>query len=376
MAVALVGTIGAVSGPTLNTAITPAWGASENRTAGNLLVLWVACQGSATIPTLTTNGADWVAQKSVAGTTCSSVIFTKVAYGSDPAPTVAAIASGYVSAQLAEFSGVSGSTAYRNASATATTTSPMVATTAGVDYLSGSLVLAAASDYYSSAATKTLTHTVTGGATVVVETSNEGTSTRWHYDFIYGPTTTKVSATSDSYAFTTTNGTGQALVLITLTPGVTDLNSLTANAVIKHPDTASTFTAGAVIKHPNTAFTFTASAWLQKTVPATFTANATVKATKTGSFSANAVVKAAVSSSTTANAVIKRQGTGTFSANAVIKATMTFGSGAAWVEGQWIDPNLVGEPLAVNAVIKGSQPGSLAADAIRLRTFKFGKAGQ
>jgi len=51
MAVALVGTIGTKVQGTAGAAVSPGWGAGENRTAGNLLVLFVGVTGTATPPT-------------------------------------------------------------------------------------------------------------------------------------------------------------------------------------------------------------------------------------------------------------------------------------------------------------------------------------
>ena len=99
MAVALVGTIGAASQGTAGNAVTPAWGASENRTAGNLLICFVSVTQTATLPT-TPEGWSIAVQK--AGTLSSVTIYHKVALGTDAAPQIGAITSGVIAAQLAE----------------------------------------------------------------------------------------------------------------------------------------------------------------------------------------------------------------------------------------------------------------------------------
>ena len=342
MAVALVGTIGVVSGPTLNTALTPAWGTSENRTAGNLLVLWVAVDAVATLPSLTANAAGWSVFKQVAGTSCSMTIYTKRANGGDAAPTVGAISSGYVSCQLAEFSGVGSTTAYSSSSATGTTTSPIVATNGAIDPVTGMLVLVGAADFYSSAATKTLTHTVTGGAATITATSNAGTSIARHYSFGYGPTTTNASATSDSYAFTTTNGTGQALVMGTLRPGGMPGFTFTADAVIRRTQSSSG-TADAVIRVPRSS-SVTAYAVIKRTPSASFTADAVIKRSgqlgsatanavikrsgQPGSATADAVIRVSRSGSATADAYLNRRVSGSVTADAVKKRTLVYSAGS------------------------------------------------
>jgi hypothetical protein len=213
---ALVGTIGAVSLGAVTTAVTPAWGTSETRVAGNTLVLWVAVHGSATLPTFSANGTGWAVAVQRAGTTMSVTAFVKIATGSDTAPTLAAITSGYIQAQLAEFTDDIISVTPDRTGVNSGTTTPIVATTAGVDVAVGDLVLVVGAAYYSAAATKTLTHTVTGGATTITSTNNNGTSLARHYNFGYGWTTSKAAADSDSFAQTTTSITGGAVGIASL----------------------------------------------------------------------------------------------------------------------------------------------------------------
>ena len=202
----LVGTIGVASQSAVGTALTPAWGTSETRAASNLLVCFVAVSASATIPT-TPSG--WSVAKTQAGTTSSVAIFYKIAAGSDAAPTIAAISSAYISAQLAEFSGGSHSSPLDKVGSASGTSSPRVETASATDTNSfGELIITANTIYYSAAATKTLTDTINNATKVT--TNNAETSTRWHYDFTYGYATTNSTADSDSFAFTTTSITGQA----------------------------------------------------------------------------------------------------------------------------------------------------------------------
>lgn len=224
MAFALVGTIGAVSLGAANTAVTPAWGTSENRTAKNLLVCWVAVHATATLPG---TPAGWSIGVQKAGTSMSVTAYYKVATGTDSAPTIAAMgASTYIQAQLAEFSGGADGAPVANAGVgTAGTTSPIVATLGAIDPTNGTLVVVVGASFYSAAATKTLTHTVTGGAATITASNNNSTSLARHYAFGRGPTTTHGSADSDSFAQTTTSITGGAVGLVSflLGPPVTSL---------------------------------------------------------------------------------------------------------------------------------------------------------
>src|SRR4030095_1844256 len=105
MAFSLVGTIGAARQGALSAAVTPAWGASENRTAGNLLVCFVAGTGSG-VGAAPAAPSGWT-RVGVGSTTTSPTcaLYYKIAAGADTAPTIAAITNVILTAQLAEFSG-------------------------------------------------------------------------------------------------------------------------------------------------------------------------------------------------------------------------------------------------------------------------------
>jgi prepilin-type N-terminal cleavage/methylation domain-containing protein len=206
----LVGTIGAVTQGAVSAAVTPAWGTSENRTANNLLVCFVAVGGSATLPT-TPSG--WTIAKQIAGTSSSATIYYKTAAGGDATPTIAAITSGVISARLAEFSGGSHSSQLDRTGSGSGTSGTTTATSTLADTNSfGELILTANTIYYSVAATKTLTDVVNN--TVEVVTNNAGTSTLYHYDFSYGYATTNASADSNPFTYTSNKITGAAGVIV------------------------------------------------------------------------------------------------------------------------------------------------------------------
>src|SRR5215469_3058491 len=210
MAGALVGTAAAVSTGAAGAAVTPAWGTGQNRTANNQLVCCVAVTGTATLPA-TPSG--WGVARQNAGTSCSATIFSKLAAGADAAPTIAAITSGTINAQLAEYSGLVVSGTVEQTAAAQGTTSPIVASPGIADTNPGNLMVACGVALHSSARTNpAFAHTFNNGATAV-STNNNGTSVASHYNFGQGFTTNNGAADSDSMAFTTTQLTGATVVL-------------------------------------------------------------------------------------------------------------------------------------------------------------------
>lgn len=203
MAAALVGSKGTVSTGSSGGSVSPSFGAGENRTAGNLLVLWVAGFGTATLPTAPSGWSQVRAQGS--GGKCSASVFYKVADGTEASSiTVSGVTSTVLSAQLAEFSGtITVAVADRSAGASGTT-SPKAATNAAVDKFPKELVIALAAMHNASNATNTgAAHTLNNGASTN-STNNNATSTTNHYDFAHGITTGNGSADSDSYAWVDT----------------------------------------------------------------------------------------------------------------------------------------------------------------------------
>ena len=215
MAIALVGTIGAVTTGASGAAITPAWGTSENRTAGNLLVAWVTAQTTTGAATLPATPSGWTLAKSASATAqASSAIYYKIATGADTAPTFALVASTVLQGRLAEYSGANTlSTAWvldQTGNGTTTSTSPLVSTNALSDWQTQDLVIYDYAITYSAAATKTLTPTLNNGQTAVT-VSSAASSTVNHYVFGYSLSTTGNNGPdSCSMAFTTTSAVGAA----------------------------------------------------------------------------------------------------------------------------------------------------------------------
>lgn len=207
MAYALVGTIGAAVQTASGVALsTWAWGASESRTVGHLLIATVGVTGSATLPT---TPAGWNIGQQLAGTSCSATVYWKIAAGSDGVPTINAITSGLIAGQLAEYSGNGGGNTPTDQTASAAGTgNPITATAGGTDAATGELLVMCGADRRSVARSPNDTWTSNNG-TVTQEGSNNGTSSTDHYSFgvIIGTTvTTAFTAVMSSSVTTSTTG--------------------------------------------------------------------------------------------------------------------------------------------------------------------------
>jgi hypothetical protein len=189
------------------TAITPAYG--QTPTANNLLVLQVIGFGSATLPAAITN---WTIAKNVAGTSCSSTIYYKIAAGSDAQPTVALVASTVLSGKLFEFSGNATSSPLDQTGSAAGTSSPITGTNGAVDANVGELLIVCGGTFYSSSSgTKTLA--LTSNHATLTSSTNQGAAINDVYDFAYGVTTSNAAADTGVDTFSTTNITGSVVAV-------------------------------------------------------------------------------------------------------------------------------------------------------------------
>lgn len=210
MAFALVGSRGAASQGASGAAVTPAWGAGESRTAGNLLICTVAVTGTATAAA-TPSG--WQAFK-IPGTSCGIALFHKIAAGGDAAPTIAAITSGVIAAQLSEYSG-SDPAPQNDFGNSVGTSSPRTATLTGGtgDTSPGDLIIMLGADFRSAARTPSDTWTSNNG-TPVLAGSNNGVSSAHHYSFGAIVNATGIEPTNSTVIMTcstTTSVTGLAV---------------------------------------------------------------------------------------------------------------------------------------------------------------------
>jgi len=218
MAIALVGSRGTATQGAASAAVTPSWGTSENRVAGNLLVCTVTVTAVATLPT-TPSG--WSIAAQVAGTSCSATVYYKVAAGSDAAPTIAAITSGVIAAQLSEYSGADPSAPLDEFGTQTGTSSPITETLPGVDQATGELLIAAGSDRRSVSRATNDTWTSNSG-TPTLAGSNNGTSSKNHYSFaaLVGTNQNAVADTAVMTLSITTSITGLAVAAATFRQAV------------------------------------------------------------------------------------------------------------------------------------------------------------
>ena len=199
---ALVGSVGAVvTGASGGNITTVAFGTGESRTAGNLLVLWVAGYGSATEPTTPLGWS--IGKQRTDGTNFTCGHFYKIAAGADAAPQLSGIAGTVLIAQLAEFTG-NAATPLDQVAGQSGTTSPRTATAASADASSGEGVIYSSAAAYSAPAAATLSQSFNNGVSAQ-STNNGAASTVNHYDFGYGVTTGNAAADSDTYTVTTAN---------------------------------------------------------------------------------------------------------------------------------------------------------------------------
>jgi hypothetical protein len=205
MAIALVkaGTVA-----TGTTTISPTFG--QTTTAGNLLVLLIAAQGSADSTDRTPTG--YTRADGTSGDQAETNVYFKANCGAgETAPTYTDSGATSIAGVLAEFSGVATTSPLdQHISTSGGITSPQTATTAGADVGATELVLGIDRLVYSMAATKTTTNAFNNGATATDLGNNDGTSSANHYRFSYGINTGNSTADVLTCTFTTTNISGAA----------------------------------------------------------------------------------------------------------------------------------------------------------------------
>lgn len=208
MAIALVGTVGAVSSATGPSTLTPAWGTGESRTAGNLLICVADVSGG--ISALTISAGWTLAVQAFSDQThAGTLIFYKVATGSDAAPTLTPSGTNFVRAALSEWSGtnpIQTSVLDQVGAVSSLTSASVTATAGGPDVRGGDLVIYAGALYVSSS-TATTSHTVNNG-TYVGPTGwdNDSTAAARHYRYGYEITTGNSAADNDTFAGTGVSG--------------------------------------------------------------------------------------------------------------------------------------------------------------------------
>lgn len=178
--------------------VSPAFG--QATAAGNFLVAWVG-GGGAAAPS--TGASGWLQNPNTASNAQSTVWYKPNCSANETAPSFTQ--SGTVSqmyALLGEFSGVALSSPLdQNNVGLAASPTVMV----GADSVAGELLILA--DFLSGtkSATVTISDSFNNGATAA-GLNNGSTKTTFHYDFLWGVTTSNASA--DSWTFTHTPSTG------------------------------------------------------------------------------------------------------------------------------------------------------------------------
>lgn len=233
MSYALVGSHGAVATAVVGATCSPAWGASESRTAGNLLLLWSSVLA---VSTFTATPSGWSVAKQIAGTSVSQSLYYKIAAGGDAAPVLAGVTSGRQRAMLAEFSGNAASSPLDQVGSAVTTTTSMTATAGAVDAAAAELVIYGSVAVTTSGVARTLTDTLNNGATATNLATVNGTLVTDHYSFGYGITTGDSAADHDAWTISSATGlTGAALAIASfkLAAGVATTAKMEPSGIIR-----------------------------------------------------------------------------------------------------------------------------------------------
>lgn len=237
MAVTEVGTPAAptVSSGTNSPSVSPSWSGTQTLTAGNYLVAVVTNWGGTTGGTPGTP-AGWTQALTIKGSSRSSVtFFTKVAAGSDTAPTISASNTGTatfstLAAQLHELTGQDATTPLpTSGTATGTTVNPLVVTTSGNVPQTGCFALGAASLAVSASATSTLT--AGSGWTSIAD--NGSTTTRAHWILTSQSNPTSGATLSESFGYTTTGAfLAGAIIVVQPSSGVAGTATLSGSGTL------------------------------------------------------------------------------------------------------------------------------------------------
>lgn len=197
------------------TSVAPVFG--QPPTAGDLLTLQFSNFGSASSPAAPTGWT--LAVKSASASAEAAAIYWRIAAGNDTAPSLTGLGGSACNAMLSEYTGnttLAGQ--FVDSGNNSGSSSPLNGVCGSIDQQIN-LLVAVGSCLYTTAATKTLTHTFNNGATANA-TSNNAVSTVDHYAYAWGVITTPNNASdSTSFAFTTTKISGTGLAIASFQPG-------------------------------------------------------------------------------------------------------------------------------------------------------------
>jgi hypothetical protein len=213
-----------------------------------------------------------------------------------------------------------------------------------------------------------------------------GRVTQAPLEVLVQPTTVDARVTQTALEVLVQPNTGDARVTqvaleVIILPSV--LGSFTASAVVAATRAGSfTASATAIAAPVETPGDFTADAFITTTALGSFTSDAVIQREQPSTFSASATIgggATTVPGSFTADAYVGPTRLGSFTSDAVFLRTYTFA--LSWVDGNWVDPNLVGSGAGIrasaviwdglglatsftaDATIWGARPNTFSADA-------------
>lgn len=198
MSYTLVGSLGTVVTGAAGASVNPAFGQSPG--AGNILILWVAGGEVATFPTAP---AGWVLAKQGGLTTESASIFYRYSAGGDTAPTVAAVTSAVLNAQLGEFTLERGVAGAINEVQGTNNAGASFALGNAHERAPGQLIVYALSSRYSVAGSVSNSVSAVSNGGTANDTNNNGSSVADHYVLGY-ILNTKTNAGNQNMTFTQT----------------------------------------------------------------------------------------------------------------------------------------------------------------------------
>ncbi len=198
MAVALVGSLGALSSTISAGSLSPAFG--QTTTAGNLLVAW--CYGSDTNSKTINQGWTFLSTS----TAPKNFAYKANCAAGETAPTYTFTAGSVGGIALAEFSGCATSSPFDKTGTGTGGASPVTGTASGADSASGELVLAIVISNLSKSGTDTTAVSAMANiSTIVAAGNNDATSAASHLRFAYGITTGNSAADSATGTSTSMN---------------------------------------------------------------------------------------------------------------------------------------------------------------------------
>ena len=212
--VKLVGSAGAINATAVAASNSPAWGAGESRTAGNLLIAFASYANNAA-----TTPSGWTLMQNAIGNNMKQALYYLIATGGDAAPTWPA-GAGSIVTQLAEFTNTAATPNFNDGTLLNGTANPFTVTNnaghdpSGIDRSFGYLVLSNSAIWLGTTQATAASHSMNNGATGVALgfATHAYQTNKITVSFAYGVTAGGgTPSVADSDTVTYTGGSGSVL---------------------------------------------------------------------------------------------------------------------------------------------------------------------